>query len=368
MADDFEKRDTSVSRTRGYSLLTAQIQAHRDEFQARSSPEHTPEHSRGRERLLSEIGCISAGLALGDDLDLSRSESMQTLLDTNSGRLPGPDPVVRSEPINIKPKINPLQGLTSNDIGISSAGNNSELTLRNWCQGHPPRHSFLGSDHQFSPRSRPPRRSTIADKVELDSALYGAMTAYGDHDYLPVNPYTVHLLSKHTNGAKPVADKTIFSMLLINGEINNVYAEHVIAALESIGEHVKDLVIIAPINTTEFGDAFKRDSLDVNTGSDWENILKHFPNLKSLTFEHSKNLSIDLTRETFCAIHCALANGILPQLENVRLDVPPQVLTNLRADVHEHRRHGGPAASGTSQFLDRAEEAAHDEETADFEI
>ncbi|KAF2135005.1 hypothetical protein P153DRAFT_275367, partial [Dothidotthia symphoricarpi CBS 119687] len=183
----------------------------------------------------------------------------------------------------------------------------SEKSLRMGCAGYPAKKSFLTTDFRSSSRSRLSRRSTIADIVELDAVLATAMTYYDGIYHLPINAYTVRQLSKHTNGAKPVADKTLFSRLLINGEINNVYAEHVVAALEGIGEYVEHLVIVAPIHTTEFGDAFKRDSHDVNTGSDWENILKRFPNLQSLTFKHPTHMPTELTRETFCAIHCALA-------------------------------------------------------------
>ncbi|KAF2134100.1 hypothetical protein P153DRAFT_381277 [Dothidotthia symphoricarpi CBS 119687] len=82
---------------------------------------------------------------------------------------------------------------------------------------------------------RPCVELSILDAV-LDTA-----TAYHNGIYhLPINAYT--------NGARPVADKSPFSRLLINGEINNVHAKHVAAALECIGEYVEHLRLQFQIN------------------------------------------------------------------------------------------------------------------------
>ena len=213
--------------------------------------------------------------------------------------------------------------------------------LRDFCRGQPPRQSFLSEGGRTPPRFRMSRRSTLADKPELDSLLKAVMVTYKGDEFLPLNVNTIHRLSQWLNGAKPLAHHCLFRRLMITSEANKVNAEHFVATLEHIGVYCEHLAIIAPFHTIEFGNVFDRGSKNPEPGTDWEKILQCFPNLHTLIFEHPADEPTNLTRDTFYALNCALANNTtLQKIEKVQLDVPPRVLFDYHHDYHNRQRCG----------------------------
>ncbi|KAF2195793.1 hypothetical protein K469DRAFT_466395, partial [Zopfia rhizophila CBS 207.26] len=151
------------------------------------------------------------------------------------------------------------------------------------------------------------RRSTLAGISELDHGLANHLLDYQGFRYLPLSTEVIRLLSYFYTGARPVADMTMFRRLLINGDVNNMHADHVISALEHIGIACTNLAIVSPIYTSEYGDVFNREQMNISPSNDWLNILKQLPNLSILTFEHPSHVPADLLRHTFFSIHCAIA-------------------------------------------------------------
>ncbi|KAF1357970.1 hypothetical protein EJ07DRAFT_68385, partial [Lizonia empirigonia] len=198
--------------------------------------------------------------------------------------------------------------------------------LRDFCTGQPPRQSFLASGERTPPRFRTARRSTLADKPELDSLLKAVMVTYKGEEFLPLEESTIRRLSQWLNGAKPLANHCLFRCLMITSDANKVDAEHLVTALEHIGMYCEHLVIVAPFHTTEFGSIFAREIANLESGSDWVQILRCFPNLQALVFKHPADEPTNLTRDTFYALACALADdSILQKIGDLKLDVPPQI-------------------------------------------
>jgi hypothetical protein len=206
-----------------------------------------------------------------------------------------------------------------------------EQKLRKWCTGTSPKKSFLGNDGRL-PFTR---RSTLADKPELDILLAATKIKYKGHLYLPLTAQTIHRLSPYWKGEKPIADTKLFECILINGEINGVHADHVVAALERIGNHCKHLVVVSPIQTSELGNVFNREAGNINPGSDWACILKCFPNLEYMAFVHNVDEPVELSRNTFFALHKAVATRqVAQQVKSFEYHGSPQLLTNLHYDIN----------------------------------
>ncbi|KAJ4359244.1 hypothetical protein N0V95_002325 [Ascochyta clinopodiicola] len=154
--------------------------------------------------------------------------------------------------------------------------------LRDFCTGQPPEKSYLAPGGRTSPRFRMSRRSTLADKPELDSLLIASMITLAT--------------------------------------------------------------------------SFMREIDTLESGSDWERILQCFPNLQTVIFEHPVEEPTNLTRDTFYALKCALANSTtLQKTEKVQLHVPPRVLFGYHRDYHHDQRQSrGPlphASSATNSPL-----------------
>ncbi|OAK99344.1 hypothetical protein IQ06DRAFT_224245 [Phaeosphaeriaceae sp. SRC1lsM3a] len=201
--------------------------------------------------------------------------------------------------------------------------------LRKWCSGLPPKKSFLSSDD--SPAARLPltRRSTLAEKPELDDLLAATKVEYDGHEYLPLTVRTVHHLSPFWKGEKPIADTKIFSCVMITPEVINVHADHVVAAIERIGVYCKHLLVVAPIQTSELENVFDRENGDIASGNDWDRILKRFPNIKRLAFVHPIDDPVELSRGTFCALHLAVANcQATHNIKSFKYDGPVQLFFN----------------------------------------
>ena len=190
------------------------------------------------------------------------------------------------------------------------------------------------------------RRSTLADRPELDDLLKTFMVDYKNERYfplgekfLPLDVNTVHRLSQYLNGSKPLAHTCRFKRLVINSQTNQVRAGHFVAILEHVGIHCEHLAIIAPFHPIEFSSVFDRETGNAEPGSDWEKILQCFPNLHTLTFVHPAKEPTNLTRDTFHALDQALRTSTnTEKIKNVQLDVPDKVLYNFHHDFHHDQR------------------------------
>jgi len=179
------------------------------------------------------------------------------------------------------------------------------------------------------------RRSTLADKPELDTLLKVYTVKFKDEDFLPINENTVRLLNKYLNGSKPLANTCRFQRLLFNEETNRVRVGLFVKVLESVGMYCDNLAIVAPFHPIEFGNALKYGVGNSEPGSDWYKILDCLPALRYFTLKHPKTEPSRVTRNAFYTLTCALANDKikLRQLE-VDLDVSDKVLFNYHKDHH----------------------------------
>jgi hypothetical protein len=222
------------------------------------------------------------------------------------------------------------------DFGHSpeSDDGNNVGDLRNWCTGQPPKRPGFGAFLKFPPRGRHSlsRRSTLADKPELDVLLAATLVEYKGKKHLPLSAKTLRRLSPLWKGEKPLANFHIFERLLLNKEINTAHADHVISALERVGGHCKHLVIISPIHISEYGDVLNREDGNINTGNDWDKIIACFPNLETATFEHPQEEPSELSRSTFANFHRAIEDAHIGSLREVDMQIPPHVMNELELD------------------------------------
>jgi hypothetical protein len=213
----------------------------------------------------------------------------------------------------------------------------TEETIRKWCTGYPPKKSFLGSGARRPAQLRFARRSTLADKPELDAMLALAKIEYEGHMYLPLTARTIHRLSPYWKGEKPIADTKLFDCIKITCEINGVHADHVVAALERIGCHCNHLLVVSGVQTSEFGSVLNREAGNITPANDWDLILGCFPHLKHLAFVHPVDEPIHLSCNTLFALHRAVAKRqTTQQLERFSYDAPPQLLTWLHQAMASH--------------------------------
>lgn len=203
-----------------------------------------------------------------------------------------------------------------------------QLDLRKWCSGQPPKRLFLSSDRALPPRIRMSRRNTLADKPELDMLLAATKVEYNGHSYLPLTAQTIYRLDPFFKGAKPLADMKLFKCIVITQEVNGVHADHVVAALERIGEHCKHLLVMSPIQTSELGNVFAREAGLINPGNDWDAILGCFPNLNYVAFIHDVKEPVGFSRNTFRGLRAAVANrqASREELKGVKFNGPPALL------------------------------------------
>ncbi|KAF1963664.1 hypothetical protein CC80DRAFT_541581 [Byssothecium circinans] len=233
---------------------------------------------------------------------------------TEAGQLP-------SDPIDIAGSIDPDAPLP---VG-------SDDPIRRWCTGLPPKRTYLPVSPVRS-SIRLSRRSTLSHNPELDHQLRTAMEAYKGKSFLRLSVRTLHRLSPLWKGEKPLADFTIFERIIIDKDINNVQADHVVAAMERVGAHCKVLVIIAPIKTSEFGDVFNREAGNINTSNDWKKIMSYFSNVKAVVFEIPSEQPNALTRDTYKNFSRAIAEAKFTQRPTIRIWVPKPAVPDLNLD------------------------------------
>lgn len=198
--------------------------------------------------------------------------------------------------------------------------------IRDECYGKPPEISYLKGDENTPVRFRIPRRSTLADKPELDGILRATMTLFKDRLYLPITATTIHHLQPYVNGAKPVVKTSLFSCVLLNKELNAVHADHVVAVLRYIGQYVTHVLVVSPIHTSEMGDVFNREVGDMGSGNDWGHILSCFPHLQWLMLLLPDDTGTGLPSDTYTALREAVSRR-QSKPEQLRYDSgPPKLL------------------------------------------
>lgn len=192
------------------------------------------------------------------------------------------------------------------------------------------------------------RRSTLADRPELDNLLKASLIAYKGGEYLSLDANTVHRLSQYLNGSKPLVHICLFKRLMITSDVNKVNGEHFMAVMQQIGVYCEYLAVVAPFHAIELGNVFDRDIDILEAGSDWEKILQCLPNFNTLIFQHRTQEPTSLSRDTFYALNCALHNK-KDLLERVQLDVPNQVLWDYHHDFHtRQRQNNSPHSTNTT--------------------
>ncbi|KAF2640346.1 hypothetical protein P280DRAFT_33828 [Massarina eburnea CBS 473.64] len=206
---------------------------------------------------------------------------------------------------------------------------------RKWCTGLPPKSSYLPvSPIRSTRRVRGPmtRRSTLAEKPELDYILRAAMEMHNGKLHLPLSADSLHRLSSLWKGEKPIADYTIFERIVIES-INMVHADHFISALECVGSLCKHLLIIVPINTSEYGDVFDWKADNTSTANDWATIFKYFCDIRSVTLEVPAGEPDALTQETYRQFHKAISRATFLKEPIVNISAPRTAILQLHPDM-----------------------------------
>jgi hypothetical protein len=209
-----------------------------------------------------------------------------------------------------------------------------------YCRGQPPEPVYLSPSLLSNPRLR---RSTLADKPELDALLEKDMVLYKGEKYLPLVPETLHHLHEYLLGSKPVA-QTSLTKLLFNEETNRIEVENFHASLVQIGQCCTHLAVVAPFHASEFSNPFDRALVSSGLGGDWEKILPRLPNLCKLTVSGNPKEPELFAEETYSSLNYALANYTLADKKkckkyvDVHFDVDRKLVFKFHQDYH--RRNG----------------------------
>lgn len=193
------------------------------------------------------------------------------------------------------------------------------------------------------------RRSTLAEKPDLDVQLNAVMVEYEDDVFLPLDYSTVLRITEYLNGSKPLAHGCcVFKGLLINGQTNDVSAGLFMAAIGKIGKHCEHLVIVAPFHPIGFDHIPDSEPGNPEPGSDWEKILECFPNLHKITFEDHTKEPTTISRDAFHSLNYAfLKNTALREYVKVKNNVSPRLLFDFHHDFHRRQRsRESPESSG----------------------
>ncbi|KAL6711730.1 hypothetical protein ACN47E_004664 [Coniothyrium glycines] len=318
-----ESKPISAGRARGHSLLSY-LKANSDVETANTDPQSarvsSPDNNKsiyelhgstqgqpvqhsstvfGRDRIVPESTPL-AGRPIGTQPDV-HSLATQPVLTERDFQKEGVS-VERSKPISIAISHTTPEA----QVALDARRHNFDIQIRDECAGLPPRVSFLGNGDNTPPRFRMSRRSTLADKPELDAILRTTLTTYDGHQYLPLTATTLHNLSPYWKGVKPVADTSLFSCILLNKDINDVHADHVVSALQRVGVFVSHLLVVGPILTSDVGNVFNREEGNIGAGNDWDRILKCFPNLKWVKLVHVVDGGVGLPDDTYTALREAI--------------------------------------------------------------
>jgi hypothetical protein len=209
-----------------------------------------------------------------------------------------------------------------------------------YCRGQPPKPVYLSPSLLSNPRLR---RSTLADKPELDALLEKDMVLYKGEKYLPLVPETLHHLHEYLLGAKPVTQASL-AKLLFNQETNRIEIEDFHASLVQFGQCCTHLAVVAPFHASEFSNPFDRVLVSSGPGGDWEKILTRLPNLCKLTVSGNPKEPELFAEETYISLNYALANYThvnkkkFKAYVDVHFDVDRKLVFKFHQDYH--RRSG----------------------------
>ena len=132
-----------------------------------------------------------------------------------------------------------------------------------WLRVSPPRSPILS------------RRSTLANSPELDYVLYALRIQHDGVEYLPITLHTIQVLAPYINGAKPVADITLFANLAFDAETFNRHYISLSAAVTVIGQHCTGSVMVRGVEP----------KIVEQVAKEWSQILKLLAAPKKITFE-----------------------------------------------------------------------------------
>jgi hypothetical protein len=221
------------------------------------------------------------------------------------------------------------------------------LDLRYEAEGLPPPTRYLISDS-------PPPLAGEPIYIQLEAEM---MDGNGK-DCLPLHPRTIRMMSGYYEGTEEIDKTSIFECMLINIEINDIHLDHWNAILGLIGRYCTDLIIVAPIFTTDQGGVLRRDLTDFCRSNDWEVIFQSFPYLETLTWEHPEGTSTPASRGTLLAVHRALSSGrCLTNLHAFRISICENLCRDMLEDIEEYDQEGDGSSLtlvGQASFLSLA--------------
>lgn len=189
-------------------------------------------------------------------------------------------PVVRSVPDvggrNTNPNMDEAieAGHCSPELNFFKPGfdKNQETDFRAHTTGEP-RLSYLRSSPPRAPVIT--RRSTLSDIPEIDHCLVAHRVQYNGVEYLSLTIGAIHVLTPFINGAKPVADLTVFKNLAVDQEMRVIHCDALTLALASIGNHCTGSLLITGANLQNLA----------AVGRDWAQVLHLLPKVNSITFQ-----------------------------------------------------------------------------------
>jgi hypothetical protein len=221
------------------------------------------------------------------------------------------------------------------------------LDLRYEAEGMPPPMRYLISDS-------PPPLAGEPIHIQLEAEMIDG----NGKECLPLHPRTIRMMSGYYEGTEDIAKTSLFECMLINIEINDIHLDHWNAILGLIGRYCTDLIIVAPIFTTDQGGVLRRDLTDFCRSNDWEVIFQSFPYLETLTWEHPEGTSTPASRGTLLAVHRALSSGrCLLNLHSFRINICENLCRDLLEDIEAYDQEGEGSSldlAGQASFLSLA--------------
>lgn len=213
------------------------------------------------------------------------------------------------------------------------------LDLRYEAEGYPPPPVYM------VPLPSPAMPIFSPSEIPLDMFLEEWMIDYDSNNYLFLSNRVIVPMSVRFERTDTVVTELVnFHHMVIDSEVNKMHVDHFAAVLGAIGKYCKELLIIAPIATTDLGNVFDRDPSDPGAGTDWNTIFQCFPNVEKISFERREELAASELREMMFSAHCALAAGqCVRNLRELRLNVSDEVCQNLLADLALYDKEGGSA-------------------------
>jgi hypothetical protein len=117
---------------------------------------------------------------------------------------------------------------------------NAANEFRDYATGAPRITAFPG----YMDRPRTPRRSTLADKPELDHRLMPYRALFHGVQCLILSKTSLMILSHFINGIKPISDLSVFTNLAIDFDLAKDASTPLLSTLEFISQQVTGIVVI----------------------------------------------------------------------------------------------------------------------------